>query len=293
MDTRLLEDALVLIEAGTLSAAAQRRNMTQPAFSRRIKSLEDWLGEPLIIRHANRIELSQTLINSEPGLRSLLRAMDTFRMEVSKKDAVLQPLIIASQHSLSTSAFPSIFGRLNELEPKPVVRLRTRNQSESLVAFIKQEVDILLSYQPHNLPGFPFDSTVYSRIWRRDALVPVIGGKLRHTLGAERLAPPDAAIVKYPDQSEFGRLITQLGRESELRLEGPTIVETAFSLGIVKLVLMGAGVGWVPHSLIHEQIQSGDAVMLASSYGRIPLNAVLHAHRGNTRATDVLDQLLS
>ena len=44
MDFRWLEDALILIEERNLSRAAARRNVTQPAFSRRIRALEDWVG---------------------------------------------------------------------------------------------------------------------------------------------------------------------------------------------------------------------------------------------------------
>ena len=44
MDTRWLEDVLALLEEGTLNRAAARRNVTQPAFSRRIRAFEDWIG---------------------------------------------------------------------------------------------------------------------------------------------------------------------------------------------------------------------------------------------------------
>ena len=45
MDMQWLDDVLVLLEEGNLTRAAARRNITQPAFSRRIRSFEDWLGD--------------------------------------------------------------------------------------------------------------------------------------------------------------------------------------------------------------------------------------------------------
>jgi DNA-binding transcriptional LysR family regulator len=61
VDTRLLDDVLALLDEGNLSRAAARRNITQPAFSRRIRSFEDWVGIPLLDRETNRIELHPTL----------------------------------------------------------------------------------------------------------------------------------------------------------------------------------------------------------------------------------------
>ena len=42
MDLTLFDDVLLLLEEGNMSRAARRRNVTQPAFSRRIRSFEDW-----------------------------------------------------------------------------------------------------------------------------------------------------------------------------------------------------------------------------------------------------------
>ena len=50
METRWLEDFLVLAETGSFTRSAELRHLTQPAFSRRIKALENWLGADLIDR---------------------------------------------------------------------------------------------------------------------------------------------------------------------------------------------------------------------------------------------------
>jgi len=39
-----LEDFLVLAAVGNFSRAAEDRHMTQPAFGRRVRALEEWLG---------------------------------------------------------------------------------------------------------------------------------------------------------------------------------------------------------------------------------------------------------
>ena len=50
MDLTWLEDFLALAEHKTFARAAETRHVTQPAFSRRIQSLEDWMGTRLFVR---------------------------------------------------------------------------------------------------------------------------------------------------------------------------------------------------------------------------------------------------
>lgn len=50
MESKWLEDFVSLAETGSFSRSASSRHVTQPAFSRRIRSLEAWLGADLIDR---------------------------------------------------------------------------------------------------------------------------------------------------------------------------------------------------------------------------------------------------
>ena len=48
-----LDDLLAVLEQGSLSRAAESRQLTQPAFSRRIKAIEDYLrsSEKVLVMH--------------------------------------------------------------------------------------------------------------------------------------------------------------------------------------------------------------------------------------------------
>ena len=50
METKWLEDFVSLAETRSFSRSAQLRHVTQPAFSRRIQSLEAWAGSDLVDR---------------------------------------------------------------------------------------------------------------------------------------------------------------------------------------------------------------------------------------------------
>ncbi len=50
MDSDWLEDFLALVDCGGFSRAAEQGAVSQPSFSRRIRSLEDWVGATLVDR---------------------------------------------------------------------------------------------------------------------------------------------------------------------------------------------------------------------------------------------------
>ncbi|MGH8818064.1 MAG: LysR family transcriptional regulator, partial [Achromobacter pestifer] len=58
MDTRWLQDFITLSEVRNFTRAAEARNLSQAAFSRRIQSLENWVGARLIDRSAFPTQLT-------------------------------------------------------------------------------------------------------------------------------------------------------------------------------------------------------------------------------------------
>src|SRR6188472_772108 len=59
MNLSWLEDFLALAASGNFSRAADERHSSQPAFSRRIRALEDWIGAPLVDRSSQPARLTE------------------------------------------------------------------------------------------------------------------------------------------------------------------------------------------------------------------------------------------
>src|SRR5262245_1955571 len=70
MDTILLEDFLAVLEEGSFSRAADRRAVSQPAFSRRIGALEEWMGTPLFDRNTHTVRLTPAGERFRPAAES-------------------------------------------------------------------------------------------------------------------------------------------------------------------------------------------------------------------------------
>src|SRR3954467_2804122 len=58
MELIWFEDYLALSETLSFSKAAEARHVTQPAFSRRIRALEDWVGASLSVRTTHSVTLT-------------------------------------------------------------------------------------------------------------------------------------------------------------------------------------------------------------------------------------------
>lgn len=292
MDTRLFDDVLALLEEGNLSRAAERRNITQPAFSRRIRSFEEWVGIPLLDRSANRIGLHSTLAANMSEIRATIDRIEELRARLHAGGSGGGRLLLVTQHALAARIMPDALRAIHTADPSVTLRLRTLNREDCVSFFLRGDADLLMIYEARGFPPLPFDNSIGRRVWMPDTLIPVCGGSLRRQLDADRKPRGRFAIIRYPDDSHFGQLVTQSGSETAMLACGGYIaVETAFSIAALELAEAGIGVAWVPHSMCLHKIASGELVSLGSQFGLIALNVSVFYTRQNTHAQRVLSQI--
>lgn len=292
VDTRLLDDVLTLLDEGNLSRAAARRNITQPAFSRRIRSFEDWVGIPLLDRETNSIELHPTLAANAAEIRATIQRIEDLRTRLRDRDAGGGRLVLVTQHALAANITPDALVALNKVEKNFTTRLRTMNREDCLSFFVRGDADLLMIYEARGFPPLPFDDSIGCRTWMRDTLVPICGGALRHQLGPGGKPFGPFPLIQYPIDSHFGQLIRRNGFDGAMLDHGGHVaVETAFSIAALQLAEAGLGIAWVPHSLCLRQIASGDLVNLGSQYGQIALDVRVFFSTHHTYAQRILKRL--
>ena len=79
METKWLEDFVSLVETRSFSRSAQLRHVTQPAFSRRIQSLEAWAGADLVDRSSYPMRLTPAGETLYPQALEMLQALQGTR----------------------------------------------------------------------------------------------------------------------------------------------------------------------------------------------------------------------
>jgi len=108
MELSWLEDFLALAEHKTFSRAAEVRHVTQPAFSRRIRSLESWIGTHLFVRSPQGTALTPAGKFLRTHAEELTRNLHQVRqeaLEVASKEASI--ISFAATHALSFVFFPA------------------------------------------------------------------------------------------------------------------------------------------------------------------------------------------
>ncbi|WP_458324760.1 LysR family transcriptional regulator [Roseobacter sp. A03A-229] len=290
MQLEWLDDVLVLLEEGNMSRAAGRRNITQPAFSRRIRGFENWLGVTVLDRRTNRVEISEALISSEAEIRALMARLRELRTKIAQFEATQTTVAIAAQHAPICSTFPDMALRAKHGFPGVRFRLRAGNLGDCLSMFLRGDTSMLLCYEAESVRPMQFGPEVRRGLWGTDYLIPVIGGALRYTVRDSGDVPPDTPAIVYPEESYFGEVLRKTERAFGTPGFSPAAFSiSAFSSGTRELVLRGLGVGWLPFSMAHQEIESGALISLVNRYGKEPLQVAIYADKSAEMAEALID----
>ena len=153
METKWLEDFVSLAQTRSFSRSAQLRHVTQPAFSRRIQSLEAWAGTDLVDRSSYPTKLTaagQVLYEQALSMLQELQATrSTLRTHVKAVKGVLE---FAVPHTLAISFFPHWMAALREHLPQLRSRLIAMNVHDAVLRLVEGSCDVLLAYHHPSHP---------------------------------------------------------------------------------------------------------------------------------------------
>jgi DNA-binding transcriptional LysR family regulator len=108
MELKWIEDFISLAETRSFSRAAEARHVTQSAFSRRIRSLEVWLGAALFDRSTYPITLTAEGRQFRETAEEVVRLLSLSRAEFRNRSerSSLPVVTITALHSLCLSFLP-------------------------------------------------------------------------------------------------------------------------------------------------------------------------------------------
>ncbi len=281
MELKWLEDLLVLLQEQSISRAALRRHVTQPAYSRRIRQLEQWLGVELVDRSTKPIKIRASALALEDEVRELVNRFYAMRNRVHESG---ERVTFVAQHTLAISRFPTLIREVKKRLPESSYRVVPANYEECEGLFYN-DADLLLCYQT---PQRHFDfshKTVHKLELGPDRLVPVASASLAAQLG--ELRPGMVLPLLMYQQGGFlaealGGCLPELIRD--FRVE--SICESAFSASLKEMALAGMGVAWLPGDIIHQEIADNALVSYGELLGEVMLDVVLY-YRAETLAVKV------
>ncbi|MDP3606311.1 MAG: LysR substrate-binding domain-containing protein [Polaromonas sp.] len=274
MNLTWLEDFLALASSGNFSRAASERHMTQPAFSRRVRALEEWLGVALFDRSRHPVTLTETGQWFQSVAHDMLaRAARIPGDARAVSDASSATLRFASTHALSFTFLPAWLRGLESGSPVGAIQLVSDVMQQCEDLMLQARVQFVLCHWHAQVPGRLDPANYRSVRVGGDTLVPVSApgktGKARHLLSSGGKHVP---ILAYSNESGLGRIVRAL-RSGALEKSRSEPVFTAHLASVLKtMALDGRGVAWLPLSLIAEELASGRLVAAGDADWAIELD---------------------
>lgn len=139
-DWDLFQSLHAVLAAGTLSAAAKARGLTQPTLGRHIDTLERQLGAPLFLRSPRGLQPTDLAITLKPHLEDMAAAAAAALRDVSESaDGAGGVVRVAASEIMGVEVLPEILTSFREQHPRVDVELVLSNKLEDLT---RRDADI-------------------------------------------------------------------------------------------------------------------------------------------------------
>jgi LysR family transcriptional regulator, hypochlorite-specific transcription factor HypT len=283
MNLSWLDDFAALAASGNFSRAAEERHMTQPAFSRRVRALEEWLGVDLFDRRSQPAQLTdvghwfrqvaqdlQAQVARIPGeARALAEASST-------------TLRFASTHALSFTFLPRWLRALEARTTIGPIQLDSDTQQQCEALVLQSKAQFMLAHGHARVRGPLDEAGCDSVVVGTDRLLPVsapdASGGPMHRLPADGRATA-VHLLSYSAESGLGRILRDLKGPALDRLHAPNVLTAHLASVLRTMALDGRGLAWLPHMLVGDDIDSGRLVVAAPAAWSIDLDIRLYRDR--------------
>jgi LysR family transcriptional regulator, hypochlorite-specific transcription factor HypT len=263
MDLTWLEDFLALAEHRTFSQAAEARHVTQPAFSRRIQSLEEWMGTRLFVRSPQGAALTPAGDFLRSHAEDLTRNIYRLRqetLEVAGREA--SAITIAATHALSFVFFPDWIRshpRFATLGPLNLIS-DTMEACEQIMA--RGDADFMLCHYHRDAMPRLEASQFRSVVIGHDVLLPLCAphgdGTPQWPLPGDPSSP--SRLLSYRPQSGLGRILTAIVQKNWPTLSLQKMLTAQLAATLLTMARQGDGIAWLPQTLARDDVVAGRLV---------------------------------
>lgn len=281
MELKWLEDFLSLVETRSFSQSSRARNVTQSAFSRRIRSLEVWLGTELFDRRAYPVGLTADGRTFRETAEEIVRLMYQSRASLAGDgNQIRSPAIaITALHTLTITFLPRWLNRIRAIAGDIPSKVLPDNYSICIQALAEGGYDLMLAFHHPSIP-VPLDTVRFPyQTVGTDALVAVANTERLPIWRAQGGRLP---MLQYSKGSFLG-LMTSLaqGQSGAPETYIAHINENSMAEAMKFMVLEGHGIAWLPRALVRAEIESGQLTIVAPE---LPMEIRLYRNRDRSRA---------
>ena len=263
MELKWLEDFTALARLRNFSQAAVERNVTQPAFSRRIRAVEEWFGVELIDRSTSPVSLTDAGEEFLPNARQLIAQTESIRHDVRLRHGLGRSTIrILTSHRLSQTVAPNLAADFMKLHPDAHISVNPGLQhyhemGDYADALMSGAADLLLTYDHATLLLPDDQNEEIERLFvQREMIVPVAAPDYAATLGPDWMDNQDQRLrhLGYPKYSFTEKITESIVERFGERLD--KAYESPVTGSVRAAALKGLGLAWLPMSVVEADIES-------------------------------------
>lgn len=283
MQFKWLEDLLCLAQTRSLTRAADSRHVTHPAFGRRIRALETWVGVPLVDRTAFPTRLTPEgllfLETARDAVNALHEARTAARQLYGSDETLLE---VATGKTLSRTLVPSWLMEIQEQVGPFRVRLHTTSMHDAAALFTQRNVDLLCCYFHPAVQFYPDEQLYEYALIKQERLIPVSapdGDGAKYSLSRKGPIP----YLAYTQGLTQGRILSNFLAESPLALKLVPAHESDFAEALQELAARGAGLAWLPEALVAADLVSRRLVRAGGPDDEIPFEVRIYRAKDNRK----------
>ena len=266
METKWLEDFVSLAETRSFSRSAQLRHVTQPAFSRRIQSLEAWAGTDLVDRSSYPTRLTPAGETLYDQSLEMLQALQSTRAMLRSHTSAGQDVIeFAVPHTLAFTFFPAWVSTLRENFGPIKSRLIALNVHDAVLRMVEGSCDVLIAYH-HPLQPIQLDADRYEMVsLGHEVVAPYVKADAN---AAPMFKLPGTAAnplpyLGYAPGAYMGQMVDLILKQSRTPIHFDRVYETDMAEGLKAMALEGHGVAFLPHSAVKKELRAKRLVSAA------------------------------
>jgi DNA-binding transcriptional LysR family regulator len=290
MNLKWLEDFLALCETRSFTEAPRRRFLTQSALSKRMQSLEIWLGAgTLLDRSTNPLGITPAGLSFKEAASQIVTLLNSARRAGSRGRMETKNIYVSSTHSLSATFVPALSKLLYDKLCNETVCLHVaaNNFGEALSRYERAECDYFLCYDSPS-HSVALDHDAHSKLTLgTDYLVPVsipAGRDGEPYYALRRPSERPLPYLGYTDESHLGRLLQSHGAFTHIAGRLVAHAKSAHAETLRAGALTGLGVAWLPYSLIRGNLENGELALASHDEAHyIPLTIDVYRQREASR----------
>ena len=260
MELKWLEDFPSLAETRNFSRSAELRFTTQPAFSRRIKALEDWVGATLIDRSAQPVGLTEAGATFRSLAEEIVRQLYQGREEIHLASVHEASAIkVAATHSLSLTFFPRWIRAIEASSGPLNIRLDSGHAGACVQMMQHGDCQFMLCHTHPSVEVGLDPRQFLSRRVGSDRLLPVA----RPDAEGKPLDCLDSATgrscryLAYAETSAIGRAVEHMLRQPPHHVHLEKLFVSRLAAVLKSMVLEGRGLAWLPESHVAQELAAG------------------------------------